>query len=208
MAEEKQHRRKSTRLQTWDYSWPWWYYVTICTHGHECIFGNVVGGTMTLNNIGEIVREEWMKTPSIRPEVGLDDFVIMPNHVHGIIIITESVGATGSVAREGKTNHCEAAVSSIAQKEVRTAQPRATQRVAPTKGLVAGSLGAIIGQFKSKTARRINALRETRGAPVWQRNYHDHIIRNEVDLFRIRTYIANNPMQWGLDDENRDNALR
>ena len=78
------HHRRSTRLREWDYSWPWWYYVTIFTHGRECLFGEVVNDEMKLNDVGKITQEEWMKTPSIRPEIELDDFVIMPNHMHGI----------------------------------------------------------------------------------------------------------------------------
>ncbi len=180
------HHRRSTRLRDWDYALPWWYYVTICTHERQCIFGTVVNDEMQLNDIGKIVHEEWTNTPTIRPEIELDEFVVMPNHVHGIVIIGESVGATGSVARKGKQG------SSII---------RATQRVAPTKTLVSGSLGAVIGQFKSKAAKRINVIRETQGVSVWQRSFHDHIIRNDADLHRIRTYIANNPVQWAIDEE-------
>ena len=180
------HHRHSTRLREWDYSWPWWYYVTICAYERRCIFGEVINDKMRLNDIGEIVREEWMKTPTIRPEIELDGFVVMPNHVHGIIIINDTVGATGPVARRGNYNK----------------QERATRRVAPTKRLVSGSLGAIIGQFKSKAAKRINAMRGAPDETVWQRGYHDHIVRNEADLHRIRTYIEYNPLQWSIDEEN------
>ncbi len=84
----------------------------------------------------------------------------------------------------------------------------ATRRVAPTKEtLVSGSLGAIIGQFKSKSAKRINEMRKMKGQPVWQRGFHDHIIRNEADLARIREYIRNNPLQWALDEEKPNNAI-
>jgi REP element-mobilizing transposase RayT len=151
--------------------------------------GEIINEEMRLNSIGEIVREEWMKTPSIRPEIELDDFVVMPNHVHGILIIGETVGATGSVAH--KENHGQ--------------QAWASPRLAPTRTVVSCSLGAVLGQFKSKTAKRINMMRGTKGVSLWQRNFHDHIIRNDADLNRIRIYIANNPLQWALDEENPDN---
>ncbi len=183
------HHRLSTRLREWDYSWPWWYYVTICTYDRRCLFGKIVDNMVELSEIGEIVREEWMRTPAIRPEIELDDFVVMPNHIHGIIIIGTSVGATGPVAHK---------------KEQDNSVNRATHQVAPTKTLVSGSLGAVVGQFKSKSAKRINVMRGREGVSVWQRGFHDHIIRNDADLHRIRTYIANNPLQWALDEENPD----
>jgi REP element-mobilizing transposase RayT len=160
----------------------------------------VVGNEVRLNDLGKIVQEEWLKTPSIRPNIELDDYFIMPNHVHGILIIGERVGATRSLP----TRQVGVARN---ENEHRENPARATLQVAPTKTLVSGSLGAIICQCKSKIARRINAVRSTSGAPVWQRNYYDHIIRNEADLHRIRRYIADNPMQWALDEENPEKTI-
>jgi len=127
-----------------------------------------------LNPLGEIVREEWLKTAEIRSNVKLheDEFVIMPNHVHGIIWIVNKnlVGAT--------------------------------RRVAPTEGsrtLVPNSIGAILAQFKSITAKRINALREPHGVAVWQRNYYERIVRNETELKYIWNYINTNPLHWQDD---------
>ena len=165
----KYHHRKSIRLKEYDYTNPNWYYITICTYNKKDAFGDVKYGKMILNNYGKIVDEEWIKTKEIRKNIDLDDYVIMPNHFHGIIIINSSVGAT--------------------------------RRVAPTKvksTLQAGSLGAIIGQFKSKVTKRIRSsgLENFK----WQRNYYEHIIRNEQDLYRIRTYIQKNPLRWELDE--------
>ena len=135
------HHRRSIRLKGYDYTRPGAYFVTICTYRREEIFGEVASGEMRLNPLGEIVREEWLKTAVIRTNVELheDELVIMPNHIHGIIWIIETVGATGVGA---------------------------TRRVAPTIGsrtLVTGSIGAILGQFKSITAKRINVCaRNTR----------------------------------------------
>jgi putative transposase len=165
------HHRRSVRLKGYDYTQPGAYFVTLCTYQREETFGELVEGEMRLNPSGEIVREEWLKTAQIRPNVKLheDEFVIMPNHLHGIIWIIEPVGAT--------------------------------RRVAPTKEphtLVAGSIGAILGQFKSVTAKRINARRGISG-PIWQRNYYEHIIRNENEIKNIWNYIDTNPLRWQED---------
>ncbi|GIV57086.1 MAG: hypothetical protein KatS3mg054_0921 [Chloroflexus sp.] len=164
------------------------YFITICTHDRACLFGEVVAGEMQVNAVGEVVCAEWFRTAQIRPYVRLydDEFVVMPNHIHGIIwIINDDVGATRRVAH----------------------RVGATRRVAPTdppRGPASGSIGAIVGQFKSITTKRINALRGTPGAPVWQRNYYEHIIRTEDALQRIREYIATNLLRWHLDRENPD----
>ena len=132
---------------------------------------------LALNDVGKIVEEEWLKTPTIRSNVALDDYVIMPNHLHGIVIINDVVGAT--------------------------------RRVAPTKDkttLRPNSLGAIIGQFKSSVPKRLLSARLLEKGTLWQRNYYEHIIRNDSDLTRIRTYIANNPLQWAIDEENPNNT--
>ncbi|HLG31580.1 MAG TPA: transposase [Ignavibacteriaceae bacterium] len=169
------HIRRSMRLKEFDYSNPWWYYVTICTYQKRKILGEVNNSKMILNEFGKIVEEKWLKTKEIRKNVDLDYYVIMPNHIHGIIII------------ESTNNNVVGA----------------TRRVAPTKGKVTlqpGSLGSIIGQFKSIVTKRLNKLTSKKDITIWQRNYYDHIIRNENDLHRIRTYIHNNPLKWELDE--------
>ncbi len=177
--------RRSIRLKGYDYTQPGAYFVTICTHGREMLFGQVVNGEMILNEWGQIVWEEWFRTAHVRPYVRLydDEFVVMPNHIHGIIWIVAT-----------DTPH-----------EMRP-PVGATRRVAPTderpRGPLPCSLGAIIGQFKSIVTKRINARRGTPGAPVWQRNYYEHIIRTERALNAIRHYIAANPRRWHLDRDN------
>jgi putative transposase len=184
------HSRRSVRLQGYDYSRSGAYFMTICVRDRECLFGEIADGKMELNPFGKIVSEEWKGTFQIRHELKMDEYVIMPNHFHGIIVIRDvPVGATRRVAHNATT--------------VNTGE-RATQRVAPTNGTgpESGSIGAIIGQFKSISTKRINRLRNTPGHPVWQRNYYDHIIRDEKSLFQIRTYIRNNPSNWDSDEEN------
>ena len=179
------HHRRSIRLKGYDYTQAGAYFVTLCTWQRECLFGEIVGGKMQLNDCGRVLEEEWLHTAVVRPNVDLDAFVIMPNHMHGIIVICDNpVGASR-----------------------RLAPTDTSRRLAPTGAsprIVAGSLGAMIGQIKSITTKRINALRHTPGQAVWQRNYHDHIIRSETALNNIRQYIAHNPMRWAEDEENPD----
>lgn len=158
--------RRSIRLKEYDYTSSNWYYVTICTQDRQCIFGEIKESKMILNDHGKITEEELLKTKKIRKNVDLDYYVIMPNHIHVIIIMEgNSVGAT--------------------------------RRVVPT--LQRNGLGAIIGQFKSVVTKRINKLENRPGQFIWQRNYYEHIIRNEEDLFFTRKYIKLNPLKWELD---------
>jgi len=184
------HHRRSIRLKHYDYTSEGAYFVTLCAHLHQCLFGEIVEGKhfekdVRLNVLGQIAEQEWLKTPSIRPDILLDAFVIMPNHVHGIIIMT-SLDENGVVGAR------------------RRLAPTATHQPSAFGRPPAQSLSSAIGAFKSIVARRINVLRSTPGGLLWQRNYYEHIIRNELDLERIRTYIANNPARWGEDEYNPD----
>lgn len=179
----KKHKRKSIRLSEYDYSFPNWYYITICTHERRNLFGKINNGKMILNKFGNVVEEEWMQTKEIRKNVDLDYYVIMPNHLHGIIIIEQSidVGATWRVAPKEEDG--------------------AIQRIAPTKQtLIPNSLGSIIGQFKSSVTKRLREISGNSDLKIWQRNYYEHIIRNEIDLQNIRKYITLNPLKWEIDE--------
>lgn len=161
------HHRRSIRLKGYDYSQEGAYFITICTHDRECLFGEIVNGEMRLNPFGEIVRDEWLKTPTIRPNIELAEWVIMPNHIHGIVIIT---------VRRGEL------------------------QFAPTGKFQSPSqtIGAIVRGFKGAATKRINNIRMN-SVPVWQRNYWEHIIRNEESYHRIAEYIVNNPLNWQND---------
>lgn len=167
------HHRRSIRLKEYDYTQRGAYFVTIVTYQREHLFGEIVDGVMRLNEWGEIARREWFKTAELRPYVELyeDEFVVMPNHAHGVIW---NVGALRRNARTGAAD----------------GKPHVD----------AGSLGAIVRAYKSAVTYAINAARQTRGMVVWQRNYYEHIIRNDADLNRIRDYIINNPLKWANDD--------
>ncbi len=166
------HHRRSIRLKGYDYSLPGRYFVTLNTQNRACLFGKIVKGKIILNVMGEIVFENWIQTPKIRTTVSLDEFVIMPDHLHGIIIIEET--STG--------------VSRYAPSEEHSDTPMFRS---PSR-----TLGAIIRGFKSSSTKAINQFREAPGIKLWQRDYYDHIIRNDKDLNRIRRYIQNNPREW------------
>jgi len=180
--------RRSVRLPGYDYSQPGAYFVTICTQNRACLYGDIIDGKMMLNANGLIVHEEWQKTAEMRLNVVLDTFVIMPNHIHGILVIKDDIDY-------GK------------------AKCRGTMHRAPTPMIerygkpVSNSIPTIIRGFKSAVTHRINEIRATPGAPIWQRNFYEHVIRNEDNLNEIRQYIENNPTKW-LEDENHPKNIR
>jgi REP element-mobilizing transposase RayT len=169
---QRPHRR-SVRLTGYDYSQAGAYFITTCVQDRMLLFGEVVDGEMRLNEYGEIVRREWERTGKIRQDVGIDAFVIMPNHFHGIIVIDPG---RGTLQRAPTTE--------------RFGKP--TSNTIPT----------IARLFKSTTTRQINEHRGTPSIAVWQRNYYEHMVRSEKSLNRIRQYIADNPLQWAMDREN------
>jgi putative transposase len=182
------YHRRSIRLKEYDYTQPGAYFITIITHERMPLFGEIVDDAVRWNDYGQIVRDEWFQTTVVRPYVVLhpDEFVVMPNHVHGIIWIV----GDGDVDIVGAQRRCAP-----------TTTGRTVGGATPTN-VIPGSLGAIIRSFKSITTKRINALRDTPGAPVWQRNYYEHVVRNERELAHIREYIQTNPLRWALDWEN------
>lgn len=166
--------------------------MTVCTAGRECLFGEVVEGVVRLNSFGTIVLDEWIRTPAMRSNVELDGFVVMPNHFHAILCIHD-VGA-----------HCMRPVSD--------GPPNPNERQnrahigAPLQRRQPDSIGSIIAGFKSAATKRINTVRVNPGAPVWQRNYYERIIRNDRELDTIRQYINDNPTKWE-DDENHPGRI-
>lgn len=196
-------QRKSIRLRDFDYSTEGAYFVTMCTRNRECWFGEVVDGEMVLNQYGEIVRDEWLKSATIRQEIELDEFVIMPNHFHGIVFIGRS---DQPVALHSKADFGDLHVREPYLKPGIDGTTGAGDRpVAPTvasTGPRRKSIGSLVGGFKASATKRINEIRQTPGVPVWQRNYFEHAIRNDADLDRIREYIQDNPRRWAEDDEN------
>ena len=182
-----ERKRRSIRLQGYDYSQAGAYYITVCTRNRECLFGNVVDGQMQSNEAGQIVQAVWDGLQQCYEGIELDAFIIMPNHVHGIVVIRPRVGAIH-----------ELPVQQIHESPL-PSKPSALARIADRRRML---LSKIIGRFKMVTAKQINDLRQTRGSALWQRNYYEHIVRDEASLNRVRQYIADNPAQWEFDREN------
>ncbi|MFA5631197.1 MAG: transposase [Porticoccaceae bacterium] len=163
-------RRNTLRLSSFDYSQAGAYFVTVCTHRQECIFGNIRNGVMQLNELGGLVAQEWQQSTAPYPSMALDAWVVMPNHLHGIVIVEECA-----------------------------TQPQAMWRLAAKRGRRNMALPKWIGRFKMLSAKHVNRVRNTPGKPLWQRNYWEHVVRNDSDMARIREYIHNNPARWELD---------
>ena len=226
------HHRRSIRLKVYDYTQQGAYFVTICTHQRNCLFGEIVDGEIKLNTNGEIARDSWLSIPRHFKNVELDEFVIMPNHLHGIIIIESSEVAGealanqdlsqsfSEVAGEALANQdfsqlfSEVAGEALANQDFSKQQNLSGQCLAPTvhtgetvkiNGTKPQSLAAITQNYKSVSTRQINRMNKAKGNVIWQRNYYEHIIRNEEALNNIREYIVNNSINWVKDQENPAN---
>jgi len=181
------HHRCSIRLKGYDYSQEGLYFVTICCQHRECLFGKIVGGKMILNNAGKIVDDCWLAIPNHFPNVILHEYVIMPNHFHGIIEIT--VGA-GSARPNDNTRPARPDVNIV-----NNINDNANlERMDLGRANPAPTVGNIVGYFKYHTTKRIDLPTK-----LWQRNYYEHIIRNERSFNHIAEYIVNNPNMWNKD---------
>ncbi|RJR28686.1 transposase [Candidatus Microgenomates bacterium] len=171
----KKHNRHSIRLRTWDYSSSGYYFLTICSYKRECIFGDVVGGEMRSNEYGEILNDI-INSLSNRFNIKIDIYQIMPNHLHIVIF----VGAHHDAPKLHHTN----------------IQSRAIHE----SPLHRHELSKIVGYLKMNVSKSIHQISPNQ--QVWQRNYYEHIIRNEAELVNIRKYIINNPLKWDSDKNN------
>ena len=171
-----QTRRRATRLNGYDYAQTAGYFVTICVQQQGCLFGKIIDGQMHLNEIGRIVVECWSRIPQHFSAAELDVCVVMPNHIHGVIFL----GTVG------------------ASPPPRSQPNRRVEISAP-------ALGQVVAYFKFQSTKYINQHRDMPETRVWQRNYYDHVIRDERDLQRIRQYVADNPIQWELDQLHPNN---
>jgi putative transposase len=172
--------RHSIRLKGYDYSQAGAYFVTIVTQGREALFGEVVDGKMRLNRYGKVVQKWWDIIPEHYPNIETGAFVVMPNHVHGIIVTGDDRRGTVPMPRDGD----------------------APKLVGETPPLREPTLGQVVAYFKYQSTKEINALQGGPGVKLWQRNFYDHIIRNQQDLELTWLYIESNPSQWYTDDEN------
>ncbi len=185
---QNKYRIPSARLQHWDYRWAGAYFITICTKDRLHYFGKIENGKMILNEIGEMVGAEWVRTPEIRLDMNLElgDFVVMPNHFHGILIIGENEyngngGGNGYGYGNGRdAMHC-----------VSTPTPT-TNQFGPQRKNVA----SIIRGFKSSVTKNARIINPNF---AWQPRFYDHIIRDDKSFYTISNYIKNNPQNWEKD---------
>ena len=196
------NHRRSIRLREYDYSSVGAYFVTICTQGRECLFGDVADGEMCPNDAGRMVGEWWAKLPEKFPHVEVDESVVMPDHFHGIIILTDRAM---DFACRGDTL-CSPAVDCKGDTLCSPAVDCVDPPVKVPNGTMENSLGRVIQAFKSLTSvEYVRGVKECNWPPfsgrLWQRNYYERVIRVDAELFGIREYIHFNPAKWADDDE-------
>jgi REP element-mobilizing transposase RayT len=202
------HHRRSIRLKGYDYGQLGVYFITLCTHNKECWFGEIRDSQMCLNQLGKIVTQEWLRTPEIRSEITLDEWIVMPNHLHGIIIITNPnpspppANPVGAHRRAPSSHHVSNPRRAPSSHHVSN-----PQRAPSQFRRYSNSLPSIIAGFKSVTTKRINILRETPRIPLWQRNYYESVVCDTEHLEHVRNYIRANPSCWKDDSEYSQYAL-
>ena len=172
------HHRRSIRLNGYDYSQPGYYYITLVTQGRQCFFGEVFDGLMRLNYAGQMVYKWWCELPNKFQTITLDESIVMPNHFHGIIVIHDAIGGT----QTGEGTH------------VGSRDTHVGVSLLPT----------VVQWFKTMTTNEyIRGVKSQAWPPfdrkLWQRNYYEHIVRNDHSLDRIRQYIIANPIHWQQD---------
>ncbi|NEX14063.1 MAG: transposase [Prosthecochloris sp.] len=186
--DDKKHqlpKRKHLRLPEYDYAQEGVYFVTVCTQDKKCLFGDVVDTAMVLNDAGEMVKRCWQEIPVHFPHVALDCFVVMPNHVHGIVFIGDASGIVGA------KNFSPLRFSKPCN-NIQNQRPSGTSK----------TIGSIVRGFKIGVTKWMRQNTSTH--KVWQRNYFERVIRNERELHEMQAYITNNPLKWTLDHENPD----
>jgi REP element-mobilizing transposase RayT len=229
----KVHHRRSIRLTHYDYSLPGAYFVTVCAFGKRCVFGSVVGDQMRENACGRIVREQWLDTVRIRPQIELDAFTVMPNHLHGILwilgpkgehilryagyVIPDAVAVGPKSLRphdrpDGVGPGADVGPDGVGPgpNAVRPYNNGSQPPIGPANPIPPmrpRSLASWASGFKSAVTSRIRKLWNDPYAVVWQEDYFERIIRDEKELLNIRDYILSNPLRWKLDRENPEAGL-
>ena len=178
------HHRHSIRLPEYNYRQPGYYFVTMSTQNRECLFGEIKEEKIILSEIGKIVYDFWPKVREHFNNVELDEFIVMPNHFHGIVVIKEILNYRGEDNSRRGNLYCRGGVTP------------------PRRLLSSPRLGQIIAYFKYQTTKHINKLLRMPAKKIWQRNYYEHVIRNDQSLYNIRNYIVNNQLKWNKDVEN------
>lgn len=188
------YRVDTARLKYWDYSADGYYFVTICTKNKINYLGEIVDGKMHLNNVGYIAKKYWQEIPNHYKHMKLDSFIIMPNHIHGILKIINNPILCNCVLKRGIETHDCASL----QRRNCTESKLYNNKFGPQSKNIAAAIRA----FKSSVKKFTN---DHNFEFYWQSRYYDHIIRDETSLFNIRQYIKNNPEKWESDRNNAKN---
>ena len=199
------------RLRGFNYAHPGAYFITVSTRNRICLLGDVIDDKMPLSEAGRLAQAVWEGLPTHYPHIRLDAWVVMPNHVHGIVMLTEAdpdphpirAGFKPAPAKTGTAaNNARHGLPEIYNDPVRAGFKPAPAKTGTAANNARHGLPEIVRAFKTFSARRINDVRGAVGTPVWQRNYYEHIIRDDEALNRIRQYIMDNPARWHEDPEN------
>lgn len=210
------YRIQSHRMPNWDYAGSGYYFITIVTQNRECNLGNIVNTSMILSDFGKIVENEWYKSFEIRSELFLDEFILMPNHLHAIIILekiknektTNMNGLHGTHGTGTHGTHVETHGRASLQSPEQSIKQSIKQSIEPIFIRKPKSISSFIAGFKSAIYSKIddyidennlNIPKYNRNNHFFQPNYHDHIIRNNAEYKRIKNYIINNPLNWDKD---------
>lgn len=191
---KNKYRGQTTRASWWNYGWNGAYFITICTKNREHFFGEIINKEMALSHTGVIADILWYDIPRNSPFIKLGEFVVMPNHIHGIIILDYPVGAVGALRATPPQLDPPQSVRALHA----TPQPSESdknQRMADISPKP-NSISTIIRSYKSAVTKHANRLGFENG---WQARFHDHIIRDEAEYQRIANYILNNPSNWNED---------
>ena len=182
----EKHHRRSIRLEGYDYTLPGVYFVSMISYRRVCIFGEIAKGMVEFSLVGDLVNNCWLSIPNHFESTTLDEYVLMPNHLHGIIFINESPGKGKAFAKDNIDNDDSLLANALPLRQF---------------GTQSGSLNAIVQNFNSVSTRLVNKSYYKTGNKIWQRNYYERIIRNERELNAIRQYICDNPLNWERDEE-------
>lgn len=191
---KNKYRSQSNRLPEFDYTQGFWYYVTICTKGMTTYFGKVENGKMKLNRYGKIAYDYWKELPEHLP-VSIDEFIIMPNHMHGIVILENEENIRRGLIHQTSFNKKDDPKGDLINQRALINQGSTNDWILMKQEKT--SLGKVIRYYKAKVTHQIR--NEIDKYFAWQSNYYEHIIRNQQDLERIRYYIKNNPLKWEID---------
>lgn len=195
------YRRQSFRLKGYDYRREGMYYVTICTKDRQHYFGQIQNGQSVLSDIGQIVLDNWFKIPQFSPHIVLDEFVVMPNHIHGILAIIHPVPSL-PVPLQVASLQCNDATGTNNPTGANdpTGNNHTKNQFMASISPKSGSISRVLNSYKGACTKEIR-LKHDAGFD-WQSKFHDHIIRNEDELHRIQRYIVHNPLNWDEDENN------